>query len=458
STFAFDDDFLDILVVDVADGPLDQVAVRMDQRRGARRQRLFADFVPQAGEVIEVTLDLGLGALQPGGAHDQAHRARQAHLADDLLQPLAIGGAGNLPADTAAMARVGHQHAVAAGQAQIGGQRGALVAAFFLDDLDQQHLTALDHVLDLVAAAQRLPLGLQFVDFLGPAAAAALAPATPTAPARLAIVVGRGTVVVPAIVAGIVVRAVLDLAVLDRGDVILVAGVDFLDVRDSAVVVIIVLVVVFVVVTIVIVLVVVFFLAGAQRGFFFGVRLLFGQQGFTVGLGDLVVVGVDFAEGQEAVAVAAEIDEGRLKRRFYPGNLGQVDIALDLLVFGRFEIELINPVAIEHRHPRFFRVARIDQHAGCHYVFSRRARPPRPYLVGQGHGPKRADLCGYRPLPAPGRMIGRIFRGRNQLEPAACCGMCLPQFEGAGFHSAREPLPRRSLQAASWQSGSCFSL
>jgi hypothetical protein len=48
----------------------------------------------------------------------------------------------------------GHQHAIAAGEAQIGGERRALVAALFLDDLDQQHLTAADHVLDLVAAAQ----------------------------------------------------------------------------------------------------------------------------------------------------------------------------------------------------------------------------------------------------------------------------------------------------------------
>ena len=64
---------------------------------------------------------------------------------------------------------VGHQHAIAAGEAQIGGQRRALVAALFLDDLDQQHLAALDDVLDLVAAAQLLALlaklvGGAFVD------------------------------------------------------------------------------------------------------------------------------------------------------------------------------------------------------------------------------------------------------------------------------------------------------
>ena len=61
------------------------------------------------------------------------------------------------------MAGVGHQHAIAAGERQIGGQGRALVAALLLDDLDQQHLTALDDVLDLVAAAQVLPLPAQFV-------------------------------------------------------------------------------------------------------------------------------------------------------------------------------------------------------------------------------------------------------------------------------------------------------
>src|SRR3546814_20195422 len=53
----------------------------------------------------------------------------------------------NLAADPAAVHRVRHQHAIAAGERQIGGKRGALVAAFFLDDLDQHHLAATDDVL-----------------------------------------------------------------------------------------------------------------------------------------------------------------------------------------------------------------------------------------------------------------------------------------------------------------------
>ena len=112
---------------------------------------------------------------------------------------------------------------------------------------------------------------------------------------------------------------------------------------------------------------------GAQGGLLLGVGGLFGQEALTILLGDLVVVRMDFAEREEPVPVAAEVDEGRLQRRFDPGYLGKVDIALDLLVFGRLEVELFNPVALQHRHPGFFLVARIDQHARGHQRISVRA-------------------------------------------------------------------------------------
>ena len=46
------------------------------------------------------------------------------------------------------------------------------------------------------------------------------------------------------------------------------------------------------------------------------------DQGLTVGDRDLVIIGVDFAEGQKAVTIAAIIDERRLERRLDAGNLG----------------------------------------------------------------------------------------------------------------------------------------
>ena len=43
------------------------------------------------------------------------------------------------------------------------------------------------------------------------------------------------------------------------------------------------------------------------------VFLLLAQQGLTVGHRNLVIVGMDFREGQEAMAVAAIFHEGRLQ-------------------------------------------------------------------------------------------------------------------------------------------------
>ena len=100
---------------------------------------------------------------------------------------------------------------------------------------------------------------------------------------------------------------------------------------------------------------------------------LLAEQRLTILLGDLVVIGVDLAEGQEAVAVAAIVDERRLQGRLDPGHLGKIDIPLELLVLGGFEIKFLDPVSLEHRHPGLFLVARVDQHAHGHQTVSTRA-------------------------------------------------------------------------------------
>src|SRR6202041_2947825 len=110
-------------------------------------------------------LDLGLGSLGAGGADDQAHAGRRLQALDHGAQALAVGGGGDLAADAAAAVGVGHQHAVAAGQREVGGERRALVAALFLDDLHQHDLPAADHFLDLVALEDAAAAALDlFVD------------------------------------------------------------------------------------------------------------------------------------------------------------------------------------------------------------------------------------------------------------------------------------------------------
>ena len=57
-------------------------------------------------------------------------------------------------------------------------------------------------------------------------------------------------------------------------------------------------------------------------------RGLLGHQRLAILDRNLVIIGMNFVEGEEAVAVAAEIDERGLERRLYSGHFREVDIAL----------------------------------------------------------------------------------------------------------------------------------
>jgi len=104
---------------------------------------------------------------------------------------------------------------------------------------------------------------------------------------------------------------------------------------------------------------------GTVFGFLLGLAMgaLVGfDQGLTVGDRDLIIVGMDFAEGQKAVAVATVFDEGRLQRRLYARDLGEIDVAAQLLALGGFKIKFFDAIAAHHNDPGLFRVGGIDQH------------------------------------------------------------------------------------------------
>lgn len=233
----------------------------------------------------------------------------------------------------------------------------------------------------------------------------------------LAFALGVGVVVVFAIV--------VRRAAFDRSDIVLVGSVDFLDAvfgevfgkRVSA-----------------FILGVIFVAGGNAFFLFLGAQALFflcrfgigREKCITVSLGDLVIVGMDLAKGEEPVAIAAEVDESRLQRGLDPGYLCKIDVTLDLLVFGRFKIEFLNPVALQNRHPCFFRVARIDKHARCHSIVSMRPAFPAKRseggraLCGEPARPKAVPkgiiaLC---PRRAPGaELVSAMSAGR----PIAAC-------------------------------------
>src|SRR5216683_5991844 len=101
-------------------------------------------------------------------------------------------------------------------------------------------------------------------------------------------------------------------------------------------------------------------------GLAMGAFVCFDQR-LAIGDRDLIIVRMDFAEGEKAVAVATVLDEGRLQRRLYPRDLGEIDVAAQLFALGGLEIKLFDAIAADHDNPGLFRVGSIDQHFVGHF-------------------------------------------------------------------------------------------
>src|SRR5256885_16476251 len=115
------------------------------------------------------------------------------------------------------------------------------------------------------------------------------------------------------------------------------------------------------------------------------------DQRLTVGDRDLIIIRMNSAEGEEAVAMAAILDERRLQRRFYARDLGEVDVAAELFPLRGLEIKLFDAIAANHNDPGLFRVGGIDQHFVGHFGTQdgggrvwRGARLSRPRGAGVG--------------------------------------------------------------------------
>ena len=218
----------------VAQGADDDVAFLIDQERRFLLGQSSFDGLPQVQQIIHVPLQFLLRAADPGGAHDQAHAVgdvEAAHHLADFLPVLALD-----PSRHAAGARVvGHQHQIAPGQADEGGQRRALVAALLLFHLHHDFLAFADRLAD----------------------------------------------------------------------------------------------------------------AGAT----------------TLGGVGIKVAAVDFLERQEAVPVAAVVHERRFQPRLDAGDATLVDVGFLLFPRGRFDIEVVEFLAVYEGHAQLFLLSRVDQHA-----------------------------------------------------------------------------------------------
>ncbi len=98
------------------------------------------------------------------------------------------------------------------------------------------------------------------------------------------------------------------------------------------------------------------------------------QKRLAIGDWNLVVIRMNFGKSEEAVTIAAIIDERGLKRRFDPRHFREVDIAPQRPFACRLEVELFDPITPEHHHPGFFRVRGVDDHFVCHEELSCGAR------------------------------------------------------------------------------------
>jgi hypothetical protein len=104
---------------------------------------------------------------------------------------------------------------------------------------------------------------------------------------------------------------------------------------------------------------------GAGIGLGLGLRFGLGfflQKRLPIGYRDLIVVGMDFTEGQEAVAIAAVVDEGGLQRRLDARDLCQIDVAAERFACGRLVVELLYPAVAKHHDPGLFRVRGVNEH------------------------------------------------------------------------------------------------
>ena len=105
------------------------------------------DHLPQPQQVRQVARQLLLGAVEAGGADDEAQPLGRVQLEHDVAE-LAAGVVVLDLARDADAAQRRHQHEVAAGNADVGGERRPLGADAFLDDLHEHFVAAAEDVLD----------------------------------------------------------------------------------------------------------------------------------------------------------------------------------------------------------------------------------------------------------------------------------------------------------------------
>ncbi len=149
---AVDEHLADVAAQVVANGADDDVVFLIDEGRRLFLGLGLLDGFPELQQVVQIPLHFLGAAADAGGADDHSHALGDLQLAQGLPQLLAVV-ALDAPGNAAGARIVGHEHQIAAGQADERGERRTLGAAFVLVHLHQHLLAFGDHVLDHGAAA-----------------------------------------------------------------------------------------------------------------------------------------------------------------------------------------------------------------------------------------------------------------------------------------------------------------
>ncbi|MNC93441.1 hypothetical protein D3C83_100710 [compost metagenome] len=77
----------------------------------------------------------------------------------------------------------------------------------------------------------------------------------------------------------------------------------------------------------------------------------------------LEVVAGNFLQRQEAVALAAVLDESCFKRRLEPGDAALVDVGFLLFLRRLLDVDVVERLAVDGSDAQLFCLRRVDQHA-----------------------------------------------------------------------------------------------
>jgi hypothetical protein len=92
-----------------------------------------------------------------------------------------------------------------------------------------------------------------------------------------------------------------------------------------------------------------------------GAIRFFGQQFLPVFDRNPVVIGVNFAEGEEALTIAAIFHKSRLQGRFYPRHTSEIDIAFKLFAVAGFVVKILDLIIVQKDNACFVALTSVDQ-------------------------------------------------------------------------------------------------